>query len=82
MLFYNVPSVEGMAISYNNTISYNHNTASENAWTVPLGATVSKTFVIGSGIGLDLGLGFYSNVERPEGAADWTMKWSVAFVFP
>ena len=82
MIYYNVASVEGMAISYNNTISYNHNTASDNAWTVPLGLTVSKTFVLKSGLGLDAGMGYYENVERPEGAADWQLKWSVAFVFP
>jgi len=82
MFFYNVPGVEGMAISYNNTSTYNHNTRSKNAWTVPLGLGVSKTFVLESGIGLDLGIGYYNNVKRPEGAADWTLKWSVAIVFP
>jgi hypothetical protein len=34
------------------------------------------------GLGLDMGIGYYENVEKPEGAADWTLKWSVAFVFP
>ena len=82
MLFYNVPGIEGMAVSYNNTSTYNHNAKSKNAWTVPLGMTVSKTFVLESGIGLDLGIGYYNNVKRPEGAADWTLKWSVAIVFP
>ena len=82
MLFYNVPGIEGMAVSYNNTISYNHNTDADNAWTVPLGMTASKTFVLDGGLGLDLGIGYYKNVKRPEGAADWTLKWSVALVFP
>ena len=82
MIYYNVASVEGMAISYNNTSSYNHNTAADNAWTIPLGLTVSKTFVLQSGLGLDMGIGYYDNVEKPEGAADWQLKWSVAIVFP
>jgi len=82
MLYYNVSSIEGMAISYNNTSTYNHQARSKNAWTVPLGMTVSRTFVMESGIGLDLGIGYYNNVKRPKGAADWTLKWSVAIVFP
>ena len=82
MLFYNVPGVDGMALSYNNTCSYNYNTTSDNAWMVPLGLTVSKTFVMQGGLGVDVGLGYYNNIEKPEGAADWTIKWSVVFVFP
>jgi len=82
MLFYNVPGVEGVAISYNNTSTYNHNARSKNAWTIPLGAGVSKTFVMDNGMGVDLGIGYYNNVKRPKGAADWTLKWHVAIVFP
>lgn len=82
MVFFNIPGMEGVALSYNNTISYNHNADSGNNWTVPLGLTISKTFAFPSGHGLDLGLGLYSNVTRPEGAADWVLKWAVTLIFP
>ncbi len=55
---------------------------SERAWTIPLGITVNRTFVMESGMGIDLGIGYYDNVKKPEGAADWVLKWSVTIVFP
>ena len=82
MLYYNVPRMEGVALSYNNTIAYNWNADSDNAWTVPLGATVSKTLALSGGHGLDLGLGYYYNVEKPDGAADWAIKWAVTWLLP
>jgi len=82
MLYYNVPGMEGVSLSYNNTLSYNWNTTSGNEWTIPLGAGVSKTIAMDGGHGLDLGLGLYYNVERPEGAADYVLKWSVTVLFP
>ncbi len=82
MLYWNVPGAEGWAVSYNSTTSYNHNTTSGNNWTVPLGLSVSKTMAFSGGQGLDLGIGYYTNVERPEGAADSVFKWSAALIFP
>lgn len=82
ILNYNVPQVPGMAVSYNHISTFNHNTAASNGWTIPLGFTVSKMVVLQSGMGLNMGLGFYDYVEQPEGAADYTIKWSVALIFP
>lgn len=82
MLFYNVPGMPGVALSYNNTISYNWNATPDNGWTVPLGAGISKTLAFQSGLGLDLSLGYYYNVVRPMGAADSVIKWGVTLLFP
>jgi hypothetical protein len=79
MVFYNLP--EAWTIHYNNIISYDWNATSGNEWTVPLGLGVSKTFVLKSGVGVEPALGWYYNVEQPEGAAQHAIKWAVNFVF-
>ena len=82
ILNYNLPGFKAVALSYNNSIAYDWNASSGNAWTVPLGAGISKTFVLDGGYGMDLGIGYYFNVEKPEGAADSVMKLSVTLVLP
>ncbi len=82
VLTYNLPGFKAVALSYNNSIAYNWNASSGNAWTVPLGAGIGKTFALDGGYGLDLGVGYYFNVEKPEGAADSVMKWSVSLLIP
>lgn len=81
MFFYNLPGA--MTLNYNNVIAYDWSAAdSSNAWTVPLGLGVSKTISTKGGLGIDFLLGYYYNVERPEGAADSVLKWAVSFIFP
>ena len=82
MLFYNVPGGDGLAINYNAVSSYNHNTTKGNEWTVPLGLSVSKPWVFESGHAFDASIGFYANVVKPEGGADWTFRFTAGIVFP
>lgn len=82
MVFYNLAGLPGAAISYSNTIAYDWNTSSGNSWTVPLGASISRTFALKGGTGLDMSLGYYYNVEKPQGAADSALKWAVSLIFP
>jgi hypothetical protein len=79
MIFYNLPNA--WTIHYNNIISYDWNASSGNEWTVPLGLGVSKTFALKSGIGIEPVLGYYYNVERPQGAAEQAIKWAVSILF-
>ena len=81
MVFYNFPNIPGMALSYNNSIVYNHNARSGNEWTVPLGLTLSRTWALSGGGGFDLGLGYYRLVESPEGAGDSQLKLALTFIF-
>ena len=81
MLFYNI-GTEGWTVHYNNIISYNWNADSRNAWTVPLGLGVSKTFALKGGHGIDPLVGVYYNVARPDGAADWAIKWAITWLLP
>ena len=80
MIFYNLPNA--WTIHYNNIISYDWNTTAGNAWTVPLGLGVSKTFALDGGHGVELALGAYYNAARPTGAADWSIKWAVNWLLP
>ncbi|MFC4993867.1 hypothetical protein [Rubritalea tangerina] len=82
MLYYNIEAVPGMAVAYNSVISADWEAASKDRWTVPLGITLSRTFDLGEGNGLDLSIGQYYNVERPTGAADWTTRIGISFLFP
>lgn len=82
MLFYNINAMPGAYIGYNATISADWNADNSNRWTVPIGFTVGKTLSMGDGHALDLNIGPYYNVERPDGAADWILKFGITWLFP
>lgn len=86
MLYYNVESVPGAWIAYNNTVSYDHKVkgGDGNAWTIPLGLTIGRTFDMGGGHGFDMGVGAYHlpGGGRPKGGAKYQMKLSVSWIFP
>lgn len=81
MLFYNFESVPGLVVGYNNMITYNVKARSGNKWNVPLGVTISRTFAFESGDGLDLGIGYYYVVERPNAAPDSQIKFAITWIF-
>ena len=54
---------------------------SDNRWTIPLGGGVGKMFTIGSQK-MNTKLEAYYNVEKPEGAPDWSLSWTLQFLFP
>jgi len=81
MVFYNLP--DAWNIQYNNMISYDWNANdSSNAWTVPIGLAVGKVFALKGGHGLDIFAGPYYNVARPDGAANWAIKWGISWLLP
>ena len=82
MLFYNIPGVSGAYLGYNAAISADWNADSDDRWTVPLGLTVGRTFDMGDGHGLDMMIGPYYNVVRPDGAAKWSLRFGVSWLFP
>lgn len=82
MVFYNPPSLPGVAIGFNNTVSYDWNATAGNEWTVPLGLVIGKTFDMGGGNGLDISVGPYWNIVKPEGAADFIFKFGVTWLMP
>lgn len=81
-LYYNLEAIPGAYIAYNASVNVNCKTNSNNAWTVPLGAVVGRTLDMGGGYGLDLSIGPYWNVIKPDGGAHWFLKFGVTFIFP
>jgi hypothetical protein len=62
-------------------ITANWQADSSNRWTIPLGGGVGKMFAIG-GQKMNTKLEAYYNVEKPDGAPDWSMSWTLQFLFP
>lgn len=63
------------------TITANWDADSGNRWTVPLGAGVGRLFKVG-GQAINTRAGAFYNVEKPDGAPDWTIKFTLQFLFP
>ncbi len=63
-------------------ITYSWDSDSDDAWTVPLGLGVGNMLALEGGHGLEFTLGGYYNVERPDGAADWVLKWGISWLAP
>ncbi len=55
--------------------------ASGNQWTVPVGGGLGKLTRFGKQP-VDFKLQAFSNIEKPEGGADWSMMFAVKFLFP
>ncbi|MGV6490426.1 hypothetical protein ACTUVK_001330 [Stenotrophomonas rhizophila] len=72
---------DGWSLSFTSETSYNWKAASGNAWTVPVGATVSKVLHLGH-TPVSVGLGGFYNVDRPADASRWTGRFIVTLVFP
>lgn len=81
ILLYNFPNSPGLYLGYNNSITYNPKADSGNKWQVPLGLTLGKTLLLGSGDGLDLSLGAYDLAQSPDGGHSWQLKFGISYFF-
>lgn len=82
MLYYNIPSIPGAAIAYNAVITHDWNAPSSDRWTVPVGVTLGRTFDLGGGHGLDLQIGPYANVIRPDNGPKWQVRFGISWLLP
>ena len=82
IVFYNTGFLGGSYFGYSNTITYDWRADSGQEWNVPLGLTFGKAFVQESGTVIDVNFGFYSVVQRADGAGDRQFKWAVSFILP
>lgn len=78
-LYYNFPS--GAYVFYEPVITVDWKADSDQAWTVPVGIGVGKIFQFG-GQYINLQMAAFYNAEKPSGAADWTIRPQVQFLFP
>ncbi len=83
MIYYNLKAIPGAYVGYSNTTTYSWKAESGDRWQVPLGLVVGRTFPIGgNGHALDLNLGAYKLVAKPEGGADWQLKFGLSWFLP
>lgn len=59
----------------------NWNADSNARWTIPVGGGAGKLFKIGK-LPIRTQVQAFYNVERPDGAPDWSLKWTLQFIFP
>lgn len=77
--FFNRQLSNGWSLGITSESTYNWKADSRDAWTVPIGGTVSKVVKIGA-MPVSFSLGGFYNVDRPEFANRWTARASVTFV--
>lgn len=82
MFFYNFDAIPGAYVAYNAVISVDWKASASNTWTVPVGFSVGRTVDMGSGNGLDVMIGPYYNAARPDGSADWLLRFGMSWLFP
>jgi hypothetical protein len=56
---------------------------SGDQWTVPLGGGFGKLWRVGKvGLPVNTQLAAYYNLEKPQGAADWQLRFQVQLLLP
>ncbi len=76
---YNIPG--GWYLTSAPIITANWNADSEDMWTVPIGGGVGKIVKLGK-LPVNVTLQAYYNVERPDPAPDWSVRFQFVFLFP
>jgi len=79
--FVNYNLDDGWYLTSSPTITADWEADSGDRWTVPVGGGVGKLVRFGDQP-VDFKLQGLHNVEKPDGAADWTIKFQVKFLFP
>jgi len=79
--FVNYNFDKGWYFSTSPVITANWNAESDERWTVPVGGGFGKIFKVGKQP-MNAQLGAYYNIEKPEGAADWNVRFQLQFMFP
>jgi len=76
---YNLP--DGWYLVTDMVITANWQADSDQQWTVPLGGGAGKLFKLGNQA-MNTRIEVYANVAKPDGAPDWTLSWTLQFLFP
>jgi hypothetical protein len=79
--FFNYNLDDGWFINTAPIITANWEASGENVWTVPVGAGFGRVFAIGQQP-VNMSAALYWNAIKPEGAADWTLRLQMNFLFP
>jgi hypothetical protein len=76
---YNLP--DGWFLTTSPMITANWRASSDNAWVVPVGGGAGKFFSLFSQP-MNVMLQSFYNAERPRGAPDWTLRFTLQLLFP
>jgi hypothetical protein len=79
--FINFNFGHGWAVAFAPLITANWDASDGNEWTVPLGLGITRTTVFNRRP-MNVGVQYYYNVERPDGAAAHTLRFVIALLFP
>jgi hypothetical protein len=79
--FVNYNFGKGWAVSYSPIITANWDASSGNEWTVPIGAGITRTTVFNRRP-MNVGVQYYHNVERPDGAPGQVLRFVIALLYP
>jgi len=76
---YNMP--KGWYLTTSPVITANWEADNDNRWTVPVGGGIGRLVRFGSQP-VDFKVQGFWNVEKPDGAAEWSIQVQVKFLFP
>jgi hypothetical protein len=79
--FVNYNMKKGWYLSMAPILTANWRGTSGNVWTVPFGGGPGRIMKLGNQP-VNIAAQFYANPIRPAGASSWTMRLSIAFLFP
>lgn len=79
--FLNYNFGQGWAISSAPSITANWDAPKGQQWTVPVGVGISRTLVFNHQP-MSLGVTYYKNVKKPDGAPGTLLRFSVSLIFP
>ena len=79
--FINYNLVNGWALAFAPIMTANWDATEGNEWTVPLGIGITRTTVFNRRP-MNLGVQYYYNVERPDGAAGQQLRFMVSLLYP
>ena len=79
--FINYNLAKGWYLTWQPTLTANWEMKNGGRWVVPLGGGIGRIMRLGAQP-VNLGLQFYGNAVHPPGASPWTLRISIAFLFP
>ncbi len=72
---------KGWYFSSTPIITANWQADSDDAWTIPIGGGIGRVVHVGKQP-INWKVQAFYNVEKPDGAADWSLQFQLAFLFP
>lgn len=71
----------GWTVQCDPAMTFDWTADTADAWTIPIGADVGKTFQVG-GRTISLQLGSYDYLKYPNGTPKWVVRAQMTFLFP